>query len=75
MGQLWPTMPVLLVLMLLVLVMLQLLLLLVLIMLTLRLFYHRVDQGSGGHLGHGGMVERQYYEDAAVLLVGVNRWE
>lgn len=37
----------------------------------LRLLYHRVDQGD---VGRRGMVERQYYEDASVLLVVVTRW-
>jgi len=50
---------------------LLLVLVLLMIMVSLRLLYYRADQGD---VGHRGMVERQYYEDASVLLGVVTRW-
>lgn len=52
-------------------VLLLLVLVLLMVVVSLRLLYHRVDQGD---VGHCGMVERQYYEDASVLLGMVARW-
>lgn len=47
-------------------------LMLLMVVVLLWLLYRRADQGDVGHCGM--VVERQYYEDASVLLVVVARW-